>query len=332
VGADQADYMTYSIVVGVSACLLGEHVRYDGGHKQDYYITDTLGRYFSFVPVCPEVECGMPIPRESMRLEGDRSAPRLMTSQTRIDMTDRMLAFCSKKIRELEKLDLCGFIFKKNSPSSGLFRVKIFNRGQPAKYGSGLFAAAMAGRFPQMPMEEEERLNDPDLRENFIDRVYCYRRWKDLLASVPSVGSLVDFHTAHTLQMMSHSQQIYRELGTLVTDGSGMKLENLLQRYAELFMKGLAFQATTTKNTHVLQHIAGYFKHQLSPVEKAVLREAIMQYHDRLVPLVVPITLLRHYIVRYDQHYLKSQTYLESGSAQLMLPNHVLGNNILKCP
>lgn len=172
--------MTTPIKLGVSSCLLGEHVRYDGGHKHDHYITDILGRYFSFVPVCPEVECGMPTPREAMRLEGDPANPRLMTNKTRIDKTDHMLAFCRNKVVELEAEDLCGFIFKKDSPSSGLFRVKIYNNnGVAAKSGSGLFAAAVARHFPLLPMEEEGRLNAPCIRENFIERVFSYRRWKD---------------------------------------------------------------------------------------------------------------------------------------------------------
>ncbi len=315
--------MTVPIKIGVSACLLGEQVRYDGGHKHDRYITDTLGAYFSFVPVCPEVGCGLPTPREAMRLEGDPSAPRLMTRQTRVDRTGQMLAYCAAKIVELEKEDLCGFIFKKDSPSSGLFRVKVYNNGQAMKNGSGLFAAAMAHRFPVMPMEEEGRLNDPDLRENFIERVFSYRRWKDFLTEKPSIGRLVEFHTGNKLLMMAHSPQIYREMGTLVAHGREMQMADLLQRYEELYMKGLALHATVKKNTNVLQHIMGYFKRQLSPDEKAELLEIFSQYHNRLLPLIVPMTLLRHFINKYDQQYLKGQVYLAPHPSQLMLRNHV---------
>ena len=175
----KGDRMTTPIKLGVSSCLLGEHVRYDGGRKHDRYITDTLGRYFCFVPVCPEVGCGLPIPREAMRLEGDPANPRLMTIKTRIDRTGQMLVFCRNKVVELEREDLCGFIFKEGSPSSGLFRVKIYNNGVATRNGSGLFAAEVARHFPLMPMEEEGRLNDPCIRENFIERVFSYRRWKD---------------------------------------------------------------------------------------------------------------------------------------------------------
>ncbi len=315
--------MSTAIRIGVSACLLGEHVRYDGGHKHDRYITDTLGAYFTFVPVCPEVGCGLPTPREAMRLEGDPAAPRLMTRQTRVDKTEQMLAYCATKIGELENEDLCGFIFKKDSPSSGLFRVKVYNNGQAQKNGSGLFAAAVARHFPLLPMEEEGRLNDPDIRENFIKRVFSYRLWKDFLAGKPTVGRLVEFHTGNKLLMMAHSPQIYREMGVMVAHGAEVALADLLRRYEDLFMKGLALHATVKKNTNVLQHIMGYFKQQLSADEKVELLEVIGQYYDRLLPLIVPVTLLRHYINKYDQQYLKGQLYLAPHPAQLMLRNHV---------
>jgi len=299
------------ILVGVSSCLLGEHVRYDGGHKHDRYITDTLGRFFSFLPVCPEVGCGMPTPREAMRLEGDPHNARLMTRQSRIDKTDQMQAFCANKVRELEHADLCGFIFKKDSPSSGLWRVKVYDtHGVPKKNGSGLFAAAVVRHFPLLPVEEEDRLNDPAIRENFIERVFGYRRWKVFVRGGPGLGELVEFHTRHKLLVMSHSTQIYREMGALVAHGREMKREELLQRYEELLMKALALHATAKKNTNVLMHIMGSFKKELSPAEKAELLEIIGQYHDRLVPLLVPLTLLKHYVTKYDKTYLQQQVYL----------------------
>ncbi len=315
--------MTTRINIGVSACLLGEHVRYDGGHKHDRYITDILGSYFSFVPVCPEVECGLPTPRESMRLEGDPANPRLMTGKSRIDKTDRMLAFCNDKVKQLESEDLCGFIFKKDSPSSGLFRVKVYNNGAAVKSGSGLFAAAVARHFPLLPLEEEGRLNDPFIRENFIERIFSYRRWKDFLADAPTVGRLMEFHTTHKLLMMAHSPRIYREMGALVAHGRELTLPVLLGRYESLFMEGLALHATVKKNTNVLQHIMGYFKRELTPVEKSELLEIIDQYRNHLLPLIVPITLLKHYVSKFDQLYLKGQVYLSPHPSQLMLRNHV---------
>lgn len=316
--------MSEKIHVGVSACLLGAHVRYDGGQKQDHYITDTLGRFFSFVPVCPEVECGMTTPREAMRLEGDPAAPRLLTRISRIDKTDQMLAFCSSVIAVLEQADLCGFIFKKDSPSSGLFRVKVYGQGgMPLKSGRGIFAAAVADHFPLLPLEEEGRLCDPDIRENFIERIFSYRRWKDLLVEGFSYGRLVEFHTAHKLLLMAHSPSTYRTLGVLVASGRDLEQKALTGRYEQLFMKGLAQHATVRKHTNVLQHIMGYFKKILSPAEKEEMLALITQYHERQVPLLVPLTLLRHYIRKYGQTYLQLQVYLEPSPAELMLRNHV---------
>jgi len=193
----------------------------------------------------------------------------------------------------------------------------------PAKVGSGLFAAAVARHFPLMPLEEEGRLNDPEIRENIIERVFCCHRWKAFLLGMPGVGDLVEFHTRHKLLVMSHSTQIYREIATLVAHGRGIKREELFRRYEELMMKALALHATAKKNTNVLMHIMGYFKKELSAAEKSELLEVIGQYHDRQVPLLVPLTLLKHYVRKYDQTYLKQQVYLAPHPAELMLRNHV---------
>jgi len=315
--------MDTRIRIGVSACLLGQHVRYDGGHKHDQYITGTLGRYFEFVAVCPEVECGMPTPRESMRLEGDPQNPRLITGKSRIDKTEQMLRYCAAKVVELEEQGLCGFIFKKNSPSSGLFRVKIYNKGIPAKSGSGLFAAAMQRHFPLLPMEEEGRLNDPAIRENFIELVFSYSRWKKFLSSQPAIGGLVEFHTRNKLLMMSHSPQLYRELGKLVAESREMTFDTVINMYEAMYMKCLALPATARKHTNVLQHILGYFKRDLTRDEKEEALELINQYHAGILPLIAPLILLKHFIRKYDQPYLKNQLYLSPHPAELMLRNHV---------
>jgi len=311
------------IAIGVSACLLGEKVRYDGGHKHDSYITGTLGTFFRLVPVCPEVECGMPIPREAMRLVGSPENPRLITVRSGVDKTGQMLEFSERKVRELEREKLSGFIFKKNSPSSGLYRVKVYQDGQPARNGSGLFAAAVVRHFPLLPVEEEGRLNDPQLRENFLERVFAFHRWNCFLADKPEAGKLVAFHTAHKLLMMAHSPAIYREMGKVVAAAGKNAGADLFTAYGELLMRGLALHATPKKNANVLMHIMGYFKKQLSAVEKAELLAIIDQYRNRLVPLIVPITLLRHYVMKYEQHYLQGQVYLSPHPAELMLRNHV---------
>lgn len=316
--------MTSAITIGVSACLLGQPVRYDGGHQLDRYITDVLGRYFTFLPVCPEAECGLGVPREAMRLEGDPTAPRLVTRVSRRDLTEQMTTWCDRMVDELEQADLCGFIFKSRSPSSGLFRVKVYQAGgTAARPGRGLFAAAVASRFPLLPMEEEGRLNDPHLRENFIERVFCYRRWKDFLASAPDLGGLVAFHTAHKLLVMSHSVSHYREMGALVATGRDLPLRELTGKYEQLLMTSLALQATPSKQTNVLMHIMGYFKRLLDPSEKQELLDLIDRYRRQTLPLAVPLTMLNHYVRKYDQPYLKQQVYLSPHPAELMLRNHV---------
>jgi uncharacterized protein YbgA (DUF1722 family)/uncharacterized protein YbbK (DUF523 family) len=315
--------MSNSIAVGVSSCLLGEKVRYDGGHKHDRFITDTLGRFFRFVPVCPEVGCGLPIPREAMRLEGDPAAPRLVTGRTRIDLTEQMLDYCRNEVLELEREDLCGFIFKKDSPSSGLFRVKVYGAGIPVKIGRGLFADAVVKHFPLLPVEDEGRLCDMDIRENFIERIFAYRSWKDFLLAEKGLGDLVEFHSCRKLQIMAHSPEIYREMGRLVAEGKVMEHGDLLNRYQALLLRALTLHATVKKNSNVLTHIMGYFKTQLSSWEKAELLELIRSYHDSHIPLIVPITLLKHYIRKYEQHYLNKQSYLNPHPLELMLRNHV---------
>jgi len=260
-----------------------------------------------------------------MRLEGDPAHPRLVTGKNHVDHTERMLAFCTGKVEELAREDLCGFIFKKDSPSSGLFRVKVYpvGGGVASKNGSGLFAAAVARRFPLLPLEEEGRLNDPSLRENFIERVFSYRRWKDFLGGEPTLGTLVTFHARHKLLMMAHSPRHYREMGALVAQGKSLTLPELLLRYEELLLTGLTFLATAKKNTNVLQHIMGYFKKELTPWEKTELLQVIGRYHDQQLPLVVPLTLLQHYVGKYQQPYLREQIYLAPHPAELMLRNHV---------
>jgi uncharacterized protein YbgA (DUF1722 family) len=258
-----------------------------------------------------------------MHLEGGSATPRLVTRTTRIDLTDQMLAFGRATVEKLERETLCGFIFKKDSPSCGLFRVKIYNNGVAVKNGSGLFAAAVARHFPVLPIEEEGRLNDPRLRENFIERVFGYHRWKDFLSKGPTLGRLVEFHTAHKLLLMAHSPAVYRTMGALVSNGKDLPLQELLRIYENQFMKGLSLLGTTRKNTNVLQHMMGYFKKHLSAAEKTELLDVIGQYHDNLIPLAVPMTLLRHYVNKYEQQYLNGQVYLSPQPTELMLRNYV---------
>jgi uncharacterized protein YbgA (DUF1722 family)/uncharacterized protein YbbK (DUF523 family) len=316
--------MQPTIKIGVSSCLLGKKVRFDGGHKHDRYITGTLGKYFTFVPVCPETECGLKVPREAMRLVGVVDNPRLVTNKTGIDHTERMQTWAAKRLDALDEENLCGFIFKKDSPSSGLHRVRIYSgKGPPARTGRGVFAAAFTRRFPRIPVEEEGRLHDPGLRENFIERVFALRRWREALEHKKSVGSLVAFHTREKLLLMAHSQKHYRQMGRLVAAGKTMAVARLYDDYETILMEALQLKATVAKHTNVLMHILGYFKKQLSGDEKQEVLGVIDNYHSGHLPLIVPVTLLNHFVRKYQQPYLSAQTYLQPHPLELALRNHV---------
>ncbi len=316
--------MDGKIRVGVSSCLLGNRVRYDGGHQRDRYITDVLADYFNFIPVCPEVECGLPVPRETMRLVGDAEHPRLITSKKGIDHTEKMIRYCTHKVQQLENENLSAFIFKKNSPSSGLHRVKVYgSSGQPQKKGRGLFAAAVVNRYPFLPVEEEGRLHDAPLRENFIEKVFCYHRWKMFLQNNGGYKELVIFHTDHKLQLMAHSPKHLSKMGRLVAESKHVSREELLGKYQECLLEALSLKATVKKNVNVLYHIMGHFKKLISSDEKSELLEIINSYAQSYVPLVVPLTLINHYVRKYRIFYLLEQSYLKPHPDELMLRNHV---------
>jgi len=214
------------IKLGISTCLLGENVRYDGGHKLDRFLTDTLGQYVEYVPVCPEVECGLPVPRESMHLEGDPESPRLVISRTKQDITKRMVGWAKKRVVGLEKESLCGFIFKSGSPSSGMERVRVYNgKDMPVKKGVGMFARIFMRHFPLLPVEDEGRLHDPQLRENFVERIFTLKRWREVLGKKEGRGNLVDFHTQHKLLILSHSPKHYQIMGKLVAKAKEIPLD-----------------------------------------------------------------------------------------------------------
>lgn len=310
--------------LGISTCLLGENVRYDGGHKLDHYLKETLGRYVEWVPVCPEVEMGLPVPREAMRLVGRPSSPGLVTARSGIDYTGRMVQWAEGRLHELEEQGLCGFIFKSGSPSSGMRGVKVYGEsGIPSRAGVGIFARAFMGKFPLLPVEDDGRLQDPQLRENFIGRVFVYRRWHDAVVQGGSFRDLIAFHTEHKLMVLSHSPRHYSELGRLVADGKKHAFRKLCSLYFGTLMEALKLAATTSKHTNVLQHVMGYFKRQLSPDEKQELIEVIGSYHRGLVPLIVPVTLLNHYARKFREPYLLRQYYLNPHPLELMLRNHV---------
>ncbi len=316
--------MDGKIRLGISSCLLGEQVRYDGGHKLDRFLVGTLGPFVEWVPVCPEVEMGLPTPREALRLVGDADHPRLVTSRGGEDLTERMTSWAERRVGELSKEDLCGFVFKSRSPSSGMERVKLYDRhGVPVKGGVGLFARVFMERFPLLPVEEDGRLHDPKLRETFIEAIFTLKRFRDLLETERTAGGLVAFHSRHKLLLMAHSPEVYRAAGKLVAEAGSLEADDLFARYEALLLKGVRTPTTVKKNVNVLQHLLGYFKRQLSTDEKSETLEIIDRYHRGLVPLVVPVTLVNHFVRKYDQPYLREQVYLNPHPVELQLRNHV---------
>jgi len=312
------------IRIGISACLLGDEVRYDGGHKRDPFLTEILGPFVEWVKVCPEVEVGMGTPRESIRLVDEHGTIRLRTVKTGVDHTASMTAYAARKTTALEDEDLCGYVLKKDSPSCGMTRVKVYSGKEPGRrIGVGIFAQALLARFPHLPVEEEGRLTDPRLRENFIERVFAFRRLRDLFESRWSIGDLVRFHTAHKLVLLAHSTQAYTRLGRLVAGARTADRAGLRSQYTAGFMDALAAIATPKRHTNVLQHMAGYFKETLDAASRGELLASIEDYRLGLVPLVVPITLLRHHVRVHDVQYLAGQIYLAPHPKELMLRNHV---------
>ena len=316
--------MEERVRLGISSCLLGNPVRWNAGHKMDRFLTNTLGQFVDYVPVCPEVEAGFGVPRESMRLVGDAQNPRLITFKSKTDHTDQMQRWARKRVKELEKEDLHGFIFKSDSPSSGMIRVKVYTeKGMPVKKGVGMFAREFMAHFPLIPAEDDGRLHDARIRENFIERIFALRRWRQAIAGGKRMGNLVDFHTRNKLLILSHSPKHYKIMGKLVAEGKKMPIEELFAQYEATLMEALALKTTPKKNSNVLQHLMGYFKKQLSGDEKQELLEVFDRYRKELVPLVVPLTLINHFVRKYDQQYLKLQTYLNPHPVELKLRTHV---------
>ena len=313
-----------AIRIGISACLLGQEVRFDGGHKRDPFLTGVLAPHVQWVPVCPEVEMGLGTPRETLRLVRSGVEVRMVTTRTVVDHTDLMKAWSRGRLDELATEDLSGYVLKKDSPSCGMERVKVYSdQGMPTRSGRGLFAHALLERFPSLPVEEEGRLSDPRLRENFIERVFAYRRLKDLFVPAWTLGHLVKFHTAHKMSLLSHSTTAYQALGQLVAGGRSLSKRGLRDRYTADFMSTMAIVATTRRHTNVLMHMAGHLKKVVDAASRKELQQSIDEYRRGLVPLVVPLTLIRHHVRQHGIEYLAGQTYLEPHPRELMLRNHV---------
>ena len=310
-----------SIPVGVSACLLGARVRFDGGHKRDAFIDEALGEFFQLVPFCPEVAIGMGTPRPPIRLVGSALAPRAVgTRDPGLDYSEPLRAYGAQVGRQHE--ELCGFILKKGSPSCGLERVKLYNAAGVAQgKATGLFAAELLRARPLLPVEEEGRLHDPVLRENFITRVYVYARWRALETQGLSKAGLVDFHARHKLVLMAHNPQGYRELGRLVARAGLEPLPALAAGYIARLMDLLRQRATRTRHVNVLQHLTGYLRGRLDREDRFELHDSIQSYGRGEVPLVVPVTLLQHHFRRHPHPWIERQVYLHPYPRALRLRN-----------
>lgn len=316
--------MEEKIRVGISSCLLGNNVRWNAGHQRDRYLVETLGQFVEWVPVCPEVEIGLGIPRETLRLVGDPTAPRLVTTKTGVDHTDAMQQWAKERLDALAEEDLCGFVFKCDSPSSGMVRVKVYNaKGHPEKKGVGIFARAFMDRFPLIPVEDDGRLHNPAIRENFIEQIFTLKRWREARGGRTCVGDVVDFHTRNKLLLMAHSPKHLTAMGRLVAGAKKMPCQELLGAYEAALLDALRLKTTNRKNANVLQHMLGYFKKALSADEKQELLEVIDHYRRQMLPLVVPLTLFRHFVRKHRQPYLLQQTYLNPHPVELQLHNHV---------
>lgn len=311
------------IAVGISSCLLGEEVRYNGGHKHDAYCTSVLARYFDFKSFCPEVAIGLGVPRQTIRLVGEVGAARVVgTQDPSFDVTDR-LAFYADSVLD-SVADLRGYIFMKDSPSCGLYSAKVYSeKGAPIGKGPGLYAGRLRERFPLLPMEESGRLNDPGLRENFIARVFFYDRWLRDVAADPSAQKLVAFHSRHKYFVMSYGQKLYRETGGLVARAGCGELQQLLADYIEKIMLGTAKPPTRKGHVNVLSHMVGYLRETVPGGIRQDLIKAIDEYRTGQVPLAVPMKLMQHYLDNYASDYIKQQTYLHPYPFELGLRNTI---------
>lgn len=322
--SDTAWGSSMKIKVGISSCLLGQEVRYDGTHKHLRLATDSLSRFFEFTPICPEVGIGMSVPRKPIRLVGDVDKPEAVAvHDPKLNYTDDLVQFGKEKAAELT--DICGYIFMKNSPSCGVFRVKVYqDNGYPAQTpGRGLYARAITDAYPLLPVEESGRLCDPLLRENFVTRVFAYADWQALKQTGLSAQTLLDFHTRYKYCLMAHSPNDYVALGRMLAQAGNEDIEALGERYFEALMAVLSQLASRKTHTNVLMHLQGYLKKKITAPEKQELSDIIERYRTAELPLIVPITLLKHHFNRHPDPYISKQAYLQPYPDALSLRNTI---------
>ena len=308
------------ILIGISSCLIGDKVRFDGGHKQNRYILDTLGHYFGFRPFCPEMAIGLGVPRDTIRLiESDIGVEAVGVKNPEHNVTRQLIDTAEAQKSWQEKI--FGYIVKKDSPSCGMERVRVWSKDQAQRRGTGLYTETMMRNFPQLPVEEEGRLGDPLLRENFIQRVYVYKRWRDMHDEGLDWDALTDFHARHKLILFSHNQELGRQLGRELAEAHKQPLEEYAPSYLAQLMKILKITARRSNYVNVLEHIRGYLKHEMDSDDKAELTGSIENYRRGLLPLIVPITLLRHHFRKTPNEYIERSYYMRPHPDELMLLN-----------
>ncbi len=312
------------IQIGISSCLLGEEVRYNGGHKRSNICTDQLQKYFEYTPLCPEVSIGLGVPRKPIRLVGDPTNPRAVGSDdASFDVTDKLKSFAEKTLPALHSIS--GYIFVKGSPSCGVSRVKVYlDNGMPAaEHGSGIYSKMVMDKYPLLPVEEAGRLNDPILKENFITRVFAHHHWQQLVKEGLSAKKVLEFHRDYKFLLMAHSPIECSRLGRLLADALSIDLDKVANEYIASFMKALNGHATRKSNSNVLMHLQGYLKKQLLKKQKESLAESIEHYRKGLLPIIVPITLLKSHFNSFPNKYVETQRFLSPYPEELCLRNRI---------
>ena len=309
--------------IGVSSCLLGNAVRFNRGHCQDKFLTQELNHYFDYLAFCPEVEMGLPTPRPTLRIVLTEKGERLICPKTGEDHTETIQKFSAEKVKELATHQLSGIVLKSASPSCGVFRVKMYTEeGMPTHRSNGFFARAVKAAFPNMPIEEEGRLKDNAIRENFIYRVSAYKDWQESIKD-HKIHSLFQFHKRHKYRLMAHDQNVLRNLGRLLASHSEKDITQLISAYEKDFFAALSIAPSKGNHANALSHVMGYFSKKMNAKERESLVELIDNYRQDLIPIIVPMTRLRHYLEKFEDPYIQEQIYLYPHPAKLKLLNAV---------
>ncbi|RYU70562.1 DUF1722 domain-containing protein [Aliivibrio finisterrensis] len=309
-----------TINIGISSCVIGEKVRFDGGHKHNKFVEKVLSPYFNYIPICPEVGSGMSVPRPTIRLISNEERIALVDSKdSTLDYTDSMLNFAKQTANRLKTAELCGYIVCANSPSCGMERVKVYSKNNATKNGVGLYTGVLMEQMPWLPVEEDGRLNDPVLKENFITRVFCLHDLYQSMDGEPTAGKIIAFHSRYKYTLMSHSTAGYKALGQLVAKVAEYDIDEFFTLYRTQLMQTMSIRATRKNNTNVLMHLQGYFKKELDSPQKQALAQLIQEYNQGILPLLSPITLIKHYLSLHNNDYLKQQSFLDPYPQELRL-------------